>query len=66
MLRSLPLFLVTASLSAGVIAEEADLARIKTFLESNCFECHDDDISKGGLNLYELDPESISAPPQSR
>ena len=28
---------------------------IETFLESHCYECHDSDLDKGGLNLEELD-----------
>ncbi|MDF1815467.1 MAG: DUF1588 domain-containing protein [Verrucomicrobiales bacterium] len=27
-----------------------------TFLENHCYECHDDDVSKGDLNLLELGP----------
>ena len=58
--RFFPLFLVTAFIGARAIAGASDLEKIESFLEANCFECHDDTVSKGGLNLFELDPESIS------
>lgn len=60
MLRSFQLILLTAFLSVGAVAEDIELSEIETFLETNCFECHDEDVTKGGLNLYELDPKSIS------
>ena len=60
MLRYFPPILLTAFLSVGAIAGETGLSTLQNFLESHCFECHDDDLSKGGLNLYELDPGSIA------
>ena len=32
--------------------------RFTQFLENNCFECHDEDISKGDLRLDNLSPEN--------
>lgn len=58
--RLLPVILLTASLSGGAVVGDNELSNLEGFIESHCVECHDDDISKGGLNLYELDPGSIS------
>ncbi len=64
MRHPLPLILLTALLSVGAIDGDAAPSDIESFFETHCFECHDDDVSKGGLNLYELDPASISGPTQ--
>jgi len=40
-------------LLSGLSAAEPS-ANLKTFLDQNCFECHDADVTKGGLNLLDL------------
>lgn len=60
MLRSFALVLFVASLRPEVISKDLATSEIEGFFESHCFECHDDEISKGGLNLYELESGSIS------
>ncbi len=50
--------------SAAVIAllfaaGAANAAPPEAFLEKHCFECHDDSVSKGGLNLLDLPADDL-------
>ncbi|MDF1738957.1 MAG: DUF1592 domain-containing protein [Verrucomicrobiales bacterium] len=60
MTRSFSVILLTAILSVGAVVGDDELSNLESFFESHCVECHDDDVSKGGLNLYNVDPGSIS------
>jgi mono/diheme cytochrome c family protein len=41
---------------AAGAAETAQAAPVKSFFEQRCFECHDADTAKGGLDLTSLSP----------
>jgi hypothetical protein len=49
------LLLISSPLAA------ADLASSRGFLEAHCFECHDSDVQKGGLDLTAL-KEDLTKP----
>jgi len=39
----------------NLIAEGSKKMDYQTLIESRCLDCHDDDLKKGGLDLYEVD-----------
>ena len=44
-----------ATFAAGLCVNAAELDNsAKTFLENNCYECHDEDVQKGNLDLSSL------------
>ncbi|MFT5857913.1 MAG: hypothetical protein ACI8XO_005175, partial [Verrucomicrobiales bacterium] len=45
------------ALLAAVVADDLVDSKLEPFLEANCFDCHDDETSKGDLNLYDLEFE---------
>ena len=58
----LPNILLSAALVAVVSPRAAAgsgaiRGQIEPFLEEHCFDCHDDELSEGDLNLYDLDFE---------
>lgn len=38
-------------------ADEAFITELEPFFESHCYECHDDSLSKGGLDLFSLEAD---------
>lgn len=53
------IFLGIAALVSTVVGAGELPSSVDSFLDKNCFECHDDSVSKGDLNLLELpfDPD---------
>lgn len=51
-------------LTAVTAAQSVEPPELLSFLDKHCYECHDDDVSKGDLNLFDLtfdlsDPEGV-------
>ena len=57
MFRSFPFlgFFIFAAAVFSAKGQTAPPKVVDSFLEKHCFECHDDSVSKGDLNLLELD-----------
>ena len=55
--KSTLLVLIFLSYSSGNVCSDTILPSngIEPFLEHHCYECHDSDLAKGGLNLEELE-----------
>ena len=54
-LRSQTVVLFLSLLAFGVANSSAEVPeKLELFLENHCMDCHDDDLSKGGLNFLSL------------
>jgi hypothetical protein len=54
-LRSQAVVLFLSLLAFGVANLSAEVPeKLELFLENHCMDCHDDDLSKGGLNFLSL------------
>ena len=60
-LLSFGLSLAVATSLAEEKATKFDLSKVEGFLDKHCYECHDDEVSKGDLDLFEVG-ENLSNP----
>ena len=51
---------IASALPTIAFAADPTRDRIEPFLETHCFDCHDDDTQKGDLNLYELEFDPVN------